>query len=287
MKNSVPAFIVWLGLMAEVMVPAPGYALGSAGEPAGRPIDFNADSILPVFSGGYGMSRRGFSAEVGRIAGDDRYGWGQCLGWIDFRGEEGGLKIGGNILAGWISIEKAGLVCLGSGRPRDGFQYSNSDYRDYGVNNDGQGNLSGWGWGANFGWINFHGVRIDRNGNFTGAAYSSKIGYICFQSTGPVRYAVRTDPYPWAAIGGNEALRAGRGCFPETGGESFKACASSGPAVPGSCLKFLDALLPRQEGFFQGERAGVQPGENGAIVQRLPGSRVSARGPPVDQTLFG
>jgi uncharacterized repeat protein (TIGR02543 family) len=83
--------------------------------------------------------------------------------------------------------------------------YLNTAANNYGVNNDGSGNLSGFGWSATAGWINFrptHGVvGIDpATGDFSGYAWSENAGWIRFAGTGQdtTAYKVKTDPttYP-------------------------------------------------------------------------------------------
>ena len=64
--------------------------------------------------------------------------------------------------------------------------------------NDGSGNLAGYAWGENVGWINFdpnvpgdandYGVTIDSEGNFSGYAWGENIGWINFGLDG---YAVK------------------------------------------------------------------------------------------------
>ena len=71
----------------------------------------------------------------------------------------------------------------------------NTSAADYGVNRDGDGNLSGYGWGTNVGWINFSpddgGVSIDpATGDFSGYAWGENVGWINFNSSGPVSYRV-------------------------------------------------------------------------------------------------
>ena len=55
-----------------------------------------------------------------------------------------------------------------------------------GVVNDGDGNLSGYAWGENVGWINFApmggGVTIDDEGKFDGWAWGENIGWIHFNN---------------------------------------------------------------------------------------------------------
>ena len=57
---------------------------------------------------------------------------------------------------------------------------------DYGVENDGIGNLSGYAWDENVGWINFNptggGVTLDANGNFDSWSWGEHIGWIHFQN---------------------------------------------------------------------------------------------------------
>lgn len=64
------------------------------------------------------------------------------------------------------------------------------------MNNDGAGNLSGYAWGTNVGWINFdpdgdEGVTIDPgSGDFSGYAWGENVGWINFNGSGPVSYKV-------------------------------------------------------------------------------------------------
>ena len=189
---------------------------------------------------------------VGDVQKEFKYGWGDRLGWVDFRVFDGSLRIGGNILSGWIRIEKAGLVYLGNGKPRDGFQYANSDHLDYGVNNDGSGNLSGWGWGEKFGWINFDEATIDREGNISGRAYSNKIGVLLFSSSGPVEFAVRTDPYPWADIQDCGAIKAASGSSHQSGGEALGVGAVRDLIVSGYRGNLLNLFLSTPERLIAG-----------------------------------
>jgi hypothetical protein len=74
--------------------------------------------------------------------------------------------------------------------------YTNTSPDDYGVNHDGAGNLSGYAWGTNVGWINFSpthgGVTIDLvTGEFDGHAWAENVGWIRFRGSGVVAYGVR------------------------------------------------------------------------------------------------
>jgi hypothetical protein len=84
--------------------------------------------------------------------------------------------------------------------------YANDAPNTYGVNNDGAGNLSGYAWSKNVGWINFdpdgdEGVTIDpATGSFDGYAWAENVGWIHFKGTGGQAYNVVT---AWrAAVGG-------------------------------------------------------------------------------------
>ena len=64
------------------------------------------------------------------------------------------------------------------------------------MNNDGVGNLSGYAWGTNVGWIKFDptdgGVTIDpTTGDFDGYAWGENVGWIHFQNASPA-YKVNT-----------------------------------------------------------------------------------------------
>jgi uridine phosphorylase len=65
------------------------------------------------------------------------------------------------------------------------YTYGNTSAADYGVNNDGTGNLSGFAWSTNAGWINFNpthgGVTVDpASGSFDGYAWAENVGWIHF-----------------------------------------------------------------------------------------------------------
>ena len=219
-------------------------------------------------------------SKIGKISEKQKYAWGENAGWIDFHPGRAGLKIGSNVLAGWIFIKKFGWVHLGEGRPLKGYRYSNNDRRDYGVNNDGEGNLTGWGWGENIGWVNFGEVRINREGIFSGTANSPKIGLILFNCAGPVTFLVKTDPYPWRKIGVKEEIKLGRGTRSTSEDEALNM-GCSGPALNyspqsiffpfclGRKLKILDDKLTKK----------IDLDEN-AIVFRIEAGECNERAPP-------
>src|SRR5208337_3973774 len=87
------------------------------------------------------------------------YAYGANVGWMDWSGPNGegtiGAVIGQYVCSGFIYSANAGWINLGSGSPANGIQYQNNSATDFGVNQDGLGNLTGYAWGANIGWITF------------------------------------------------------------------------------------------------------------------------------------
>ena len=74
----------------------------------------------------------------GRIVEGYNWVWGENVGWVNLRARHADLRIGSNVLAGWICLDNCGWVYAGDGRPLDGKRYSNRSARDWGVNNDGE-----------------------------------------------------------------------------------------------------------------------------------------------------
>jgi hypothetical protein len=134
------------------------------------------------------------------------YGYGANLGWLDWRGDTAnGAVIGEYVCSGYLYPANVGWINLGSGSPTNGIQYQNLSAGDFGVNQDGQGNLRGCAWGANIGWINFEATgaaKVDLlTGKFSGYAYSANCGWISLSNA--VAY-VQTDsiqPGPLAPNG--------------------------------------------------------------------------------------
>ncbi|MDD5099072.1 MAG: hypothetical protein PHP35_01905 [Candidatus Colwellbacteria bacterium] len=121
------------------------------------------------------------------------YAWADALGWIDFSSN---VTVWGDGVEGWATIydtgEEISLDC--STGPDGDCSYP------YGVTNDGLGNLSGWAWSDDIGWISFdchnpetggtspdyscvqslYQVKIDDQGNFYGWAWNDTVGWISF-----------------------------------------------------------------------------------------------------------
>src|ERR1039458_8708853 len=113
----------------------------------------------------------------------NRYAYGANLGWMDWRGDTAnGAVIGEYACSGYLYSANVGWINLGSGSPTNGIYYQNLSANDFGVNQDGLGNLRGYAWGANIGWINFESTgapKVDlRTGNFSGYVWSANCGWI-------------------------------------------------------------------------------------------------------------
>jgi hypothetical protein len=120
----------------------------------------------------------------------NRYAWGANLGWMDWSGGTGetatGVVIGAYVCSGYIYSANVGWINLGSGSPANGIQYQNAlvgSTIDFGVNQDGLGNLSGYAYGANIGWITFeqtYGKPMINmvTGTMSGYVWSANCGWI-------------------------------------------------------------------------------------------------------------
>jgi len=144
-------------------------------------------------------------AKIGSIIEGRNLIWGESVGWVNLRTRNADIKIGSNILAGWIWIENCGWVCIGEGHPLNGERYSNRGSSDWGVNNDGKGNLSGYAWSEVTGWINFRTghsqVYLSESGQFCGYAWGENVGWMHFGPGRTVHYLAKVDPGPWREIG--------------------------------------------------------------------------------------
>jgi hypothetical protein len=125
----------------------------------------------------------------------NRYAWGANLGWMDWTGDTAhGAVIGEYVCSGYIYSANVGWINLGSGSPTNGIYYQNLSANDFGVNQDGLGNLRGYAWGANIGWINFENTGAPTinmiTGQFSGYVWSANCGWISLSNA--VAY-VQTD----------------------------------------------------------------------------------------------
>ncbi len=114
----------------------------------------------------------------------NRYAYAANLGWVDARGDtNNGAVIGEYVCSGYLYSANAGWINLGSGAPANQIQYQNNSATDFGVNQDGLGNLTGYAWGANIGWITFEPTygqpRVNLlTGQLSGSVWSANCGWI-------------------------------------------------------------------------------------------------------------
>ena len=136
----------------------------------------------------------------------NRYAYGANIGWTDWTGDSAnGAVIGEYVCSGYIYSANAGWINLGSGAPANQIQYQNNSATDFGVNQDGLGNLTGYAWGANIGWIVFEQTygqpRVDlRTGQLSGSVWSANCGWISLSNA--VAY-VQTDTIAQGALAPN------------------------------------------------------------------------------------
>jgi hypothetical protein len=137
-----------------------------------------------------------------------QYAFGENVGWLNAEpGGDGadGVEVWDSKLTGYIWAENIGWVSLSCENT------SSCGTVDYGVHNDGRGNLSGYAWAENVGWISFscgntgscgtvdYGVITGpTTGEFSGFAWSENVGWINFKSNGAIPFGVKTAWRGWA-----------------------------------------------------------------------------------------
>ena len=129
----------------------------------------------------------------------NKYAYGANFGWLNaYADGANGAVIGDYVCMGYIYAANVGWINLGSGNPANGIQYQNNSATDFGINQDGLGNLRGYAWGANIGWINFEATgapKVDlRTGILAGYAYSANCGWISLSNI--VAYAQTDSLWP-------------------------------------------------------------------------------------------
>lgn len=131
----------------------------------------------------------GFAENIDPYNLGEQYGWSENIGWLNAEPSAGsGMQVTGKKVTGWVWGENIGwinLSCENNGTCTSA---------NYGVVNDGAGNLSGFAWGENVGWINFdpevpgdtsntYKVTLDSSGYLSGWAWGENIGWIHFDET--------------------------------------------------------------------------------------------------------
>ena len=139
----------------------------------------------------------------------NQYTYGANIGWLDWSGGSGqtasGAVIGEYVCSGYIYSANVGWINLGSGSPANQIYYQNNSAADFGVNQDGLGNLTGYAYGANIGWITFEQTygqpKINLiTGNLSGSVWSANCGWISLSNA--VAY-VQTDSISPGALDAN------------------------------------------------------------------------------------
>jgi hypothetical protein len=142
----------------------------------------------------------------------NRYAYGGNIGWVNAVADtNNGAVMGNYVCSGYLYSANVGWINLGSGNPANNIQYQNNSATDFGVNNDGAGNLTGFAWGANIGWITFEQTfgkpKINLlTGVLSGYAWSANCGWISLSnavahvqtdSLYPGQLALNGLPIPW------------------------------------------------------------------------------------------
>jgi hypothetical protein len=130
------------------------------------------------------------------------FAYGANLGWLEARGDVNhGAVIGEYVCSGCLYSANVGWINLGSNSPTNGIQYQNLSANDFGVNLDSLGNLRGYAWGANIGWINFEHTGAPQvnllTGRLSGYVWSANCGWISLSNA--VAY-VQTDTIASGAL---------------------------------------------------------------------------------------
>lgn len=121
-----------------------------------------------------------------------RYAWNDLIGWIDFGYSAGNVNVVSTQLTGYAS-SSVGFIALDCATSPNGNICASSNFK---VFNDGNGNLTGWAYNDNIGWISFscqnetpsvcgsypyYQVMINNStGDFSGWAWNDIVGWISF-----------------------------------------------------------------------------------------------------------
>ena len=102
---------------------------------------------------------------------DDRYAWGENMGWVNFGCDNCSVAVTDSAVTGYAWNENYGWINLS---PTNG-----------GITNNSEGNLGGDAWAEGLGWISFDDVVINSSGEFTGTAgaVNTAAGRISFDCT--------------------------------------------------------------------------------------------------------
>jgi len=159
-----------------------------------------------------------------------------------------------------------GWLDLGNGAPANQIQYQNNSAADFGVNQDGLGNLRGYAYGANIGWISFENTgaaKVDLlTGRFTGSAWSANCGWISLsnalayvQTDTIQKGALAPDGLPVAWLLQNfGTTNVMANADPDNDGQSNlqEYLAGTAPNNTSSCLRITAFAFAREGVFIRG-----------------------------------
>ncbi|MFZ1074752.1 MAG: hypothetical protein WAN50_00030 [Minisyncoccia bacterium] len=118
-------------------------------------------------------------ASSGTIDPAHKYAWGSVAGWVNFAAQNGNISVTDSAVTGYAWSANDGWINLSP--------------TGSGVMNDSHGNLSGFAWDSQAGFVSFLGVTIDSLGKFHGKATGANSYAINFDcSTCDVRTTWRS-----------------------------------------------------------------------------------------------
>lgn len=193
------------------------------------------------------------------------FAWNDEIGWIDFY-STGNVTVTSEQLTGYAT-SSVGAIALDCATSPSG----NCTY-NYKVSNDGNGDLSGWAWNDEIGWISFYwgnasanpaasttalcqgyggycGVSIS-SGAFQGWAWNDVVGWIDFNCSntsicGTYNFSVDTSWVPQAATGTLVSQVFDTG---ESSGAQLNSITWKGSAPAGTSVGFLIAVSNSSSG---------------------------------------
>lgn len=133
-----------------------------------------------------------------------RYAWNDVIGWVDFY-TTNNVNVSSTQLTGYAS-SSMGFIALDCATSPSGDICTTSDFK---VLKDGSGNLSGYAWNDNIGWLSFSGTTTESqaygvsvspsSGYFSGWAWNDNVGWFSFNCNdsgaggcSPADYKVKT-----------------------------------------------------------------------------------------------
>ena len=162
--------------------------------------------ILLALVSGFSLQPSALVHAATTIDSANRYAYGANLGWMDgYADGANGAVIGEYVCSGYIYSANIGWINLGSGSPTNGIYYQNLSANDFGVNQDGLGNLRGFAYGANIGWINFESTGAPKvnllTGQLSGSVWSANCGWISLSNADAYVQTDTISPGPLAPDG--------------------------------------------------------------------------------------